>query len=293
MMMRTIIMAHRSRTRAAGERKTEEVRFTPPAAPDELCSITLQPIADGAPPFADARALTCAELVACGHRFAALPLMTHMALNDTRCPVCRTGDANARLDAGRTFPDEAWAAALAARAAAAAEEEGGDDDESSSDDDDEQLLLYRTLQALQEAAETAPLVATFQLFLRATDAGPVVMHRVPLHFAPRQPLRTLLLLDGPHYHIASAAARGVRDAIAELRVRAIRVEVALAHHRRRPLMLQSSDVILLPTRERGPATHALTLRGGGLEAVLAREPQFVYVPHRSVAERYLLLGHHR
>ena len=49
-----------------------------------------------------------AILTTCGHTFSAAALITHMAIRDIRCPLCRQGRTNAKLSVRATFGNLPW-----------------------------------------------------------------------------------------------------------------------------------------------------------------------------------------
>jgi hypothetical protein len=82
------------------------LKLTAPA-PDEECSITMEPMAAYRPPFVpqsfkkshlikDQPSLTKATLP-CGHSFSALALVYHFLKNSMTCPCCRAGTAGERM----------------------------------------------------------------------------------------------------------------------------------------------------------------------------------------------------
>ena len=88
--------------RASQRNKTLQLTLSEPA-PDEECSITLEPIQDYRLSFmqdgpssvlATQPNLTKASLP-CGHGFNALALLYHFAKNSMTCPICRAGHAKA------------------------------------------------------------------------------------------------------------------------------------------------------------------------------------------------------
>lgn len=88
--------------RAAQRNKTIVMSMSEPA-PEEECTITLEPIVDYRLPFLpdghqsvieSQPTLTKASLP-CGHGFNALALLYHFAKNSMTCPICRAGHAKA------------------------------------------------------------------------------------------------------------------------------------------------------------------------------------------------------
>ena len=92
------------------------ILMTKPQSEAETCSITLASIrGDSTGPLANQPALTCAQVLPCGHRFNAMALLTHYATNAMSCPMCRGGIAGARLNLRASFPGEKWVDELEAR----------------------------------------------------------------------------------------------------------------------------------------------------------------------------------
>ena len=84
-----------------GKGRCLRVELRVPPVPEEVCSITSEPIGspDAEVPyapegrqgvFAALPALTCAQLP-CGHRFHATAVLVHLMRNGLRCPLCRAG----------------------------------------------------------------------------------------------------------------------------------------------------------------------------------------------------------
>ena len=112
--------------------------LTHAASAEEACPITMLPIADSEPLHLFGKApLRCAELRPCGHRFAAMPLLTYFALHEMRCPLCRAGRQGARMSPLGTFPDQPWAEELHRRALAAQQQADAENDQEEAQADEE------------------------------------------------------------------------------------------------------------------------------------------------------------
>ena len=186
------------------------LRLCVPLSEEEACPITLQAIAGAASLFDDAPLLRCAQLELCGHRFAATPLLTFFCSTNMRCPLCRQGDETQRLSLHRTFPGQAWAAALQARCdllyqqqhpSSSSDDEDDEDDDD--DDDDDFPGLTRAMHAAAaphrqldaEAARVQAMAPQLDAFIlmqklhhpNADEHVCVTQYR--LQHAPYQPLR--------------------------------------------------------------------------------------------------------
>jgi hypothetical protein len=258
------------------------MRLTAPLAPDENCNITMQPIAESTPPLADTPELTCAELVPCGHRFAAMPLLTHFALNDMRCPMCRSGGTKP-MNASRSFPGCAWAKELDTRRARADEDEDDDDDEDGGDGGDAafaQFLQYQYVDDLLAHREGGhlPLMATIHFYAQYTpDSAIRAIQRAPLLPIARQ--RSADVLAGrPRFSLGAAAAQELVTTLHDMQAHAMDVAVGLwSPVRSRFQSIQRSPMFPIIA---DPGGLAVMLHGAHLRVLRAPESTFIYIPSR-------------
>ena len=266
------------------------LRLTAPREAGEACAITMQPIAESEPPLADQPTLTCAELPHCGHRFAAMPLLTHFALNDMRCPMCRDGLARP-MDATKSFPACAWARALDARYV---ETDGGEEEAHHNNNNDENtsFFLAHFLQHQAHDADLArgqgdsslPLMATVHFYRHyaadAADAPLLAVQRAPL--IPVAYQRAEEILAGrPRFELGASAARDLVDTLQSMQAHALDVAIGLwSHPHMRLRQVQRSPMLAVP---RAPA--AFVMRGPQLRAVASPTPTLVYIPNRRALHR--------
>ena len=277
-----------ARGRAAG---TAALRLTPPQSPDESCSITMQPIAESPPPLADQPTLTCAELPLCGHRFAAMPLLTHFALNDMRCPMCRAGVAKP-MRAAKSFPGCAWAEELDARR----EHNEHEEEEEEGDEGDNAFFAHMLqYQATDDALAHGtgahlPLMATVHFYAQyARDSELRAIQRAPL--VPVAYQRAADLLEGrPRFELGAAAAHELATTLHDMQARALDIAVGLwspAHMRVR--RVQRSP--MLPVARPEDIEHlSLIMRGPQLRAASDRSSSLLYIPSRRAMRRLTLFS---
>ena len=248
-------------------------RLAPPRAPDELCTITMQPIAESAPPLADRPELTCAELVPCGHRFAAMPLLTHFTLNDMRCPMCRSGVPKP-MAAAKSFPGCAWAAELDARRRHA------DEDEEEEEADDMAWAQYQSVDdmLLERRGDHLPLMATIHFYAQyVPDSQIRAIQRAPL--VPVAYQRASDLLAGrPRFSLGASAAHELATTLRDMQAHALDVAVGLwSPARMRFRHIQRSPMLPIAGLDRADGLSML-LHGAHLRVLRAPESAFLYIP---------------
>ena len=183
---------------------------------EETCPITMQSMATE--PSVLAGGFQCAQLLHCGHRFAAMPLLTYFALHEMRCPLCRGGPQGVRmspLDSLAPYVPgggtNAWLLSLHEQATA--RQDSGGEEEEEDDDDEEELQqhqrLHRLLETMQTVAEWTPLRVVFSMFdTPQPDARPRSSFGCPLQCAPFQ-LASDLLQMRPRYLLPPDALRSI------------------------------------------------------------------------------------
>ena len=268
------------------------LRLCHPANGEETCPVTMQPIASE--PRLFIKGFQCAQLMRCGHRFAATPLLTYFALHEMRCPLCRAGQQGVRmspLDSLAAYvPDRsaAWLRSLHEQAVLRCREENEEEEEEEDDDDDDEqqqhLRLHRLLETMQTVAEWTPLRVVFSMFDNNTDtARPRSSFQCPLQCAPYQ-LASDLLQMRPRYLLPPDALGSISGFIRRSDT-FLRVSVGVVGG---PIVDHSALVPLPGTPARVLlASHHLSL------IPAAQGPHFftsfVYLPDERIWGRILLL----
>ena len=261
---------------ASSKRQKLTLRLTEPLSDEETCGISLQPMREAEPPLAETHPLLrCAELP-CGHRFAAAPLLTHFALNDMRCPMCRAGSRHRMAPTLSLGQEVQWATRLEAQMRHT-EEEGN---EPLRPFQNQALFLMMTEQ--EDESSLPALMATIRLYAQSESLTAV--YQFPLIARPvGASLR-------PRFQMPSTSARELAESIVDVQARAMDVDVGIVRSvmYQYPRSLQTAALSSVTL----PAGRASFFMNGNRLRILSPgmgAPSFIYAPCRRVMERFMYL----